>query len=152
VDARRTADGHELSLRAVDGRRHERPEHGELLPDAHVVSLAELDVDDVAFVEEHLIERASDELAPGVLLGIVDPADVARDHRVGWNGAASAAPSPEPRAADAASAAWPAAAFAQTQLIARVDPVRVLDLGVVRPEPRPVVGVAVVAPRDVPKR
>src|SRR5208282_4918176 len=87
---------------------------------------------------------AAHDVAPGVVVLVVDPADVTEeDGPCGHAAAAEEADLVDGRGHRR---------VAQAHAIARVDPVRVLDLGVVRPEARPLVRVLVVAAGDVPER
>src|SRR5690606_38628181 len=119
-------------------------EQREHLPQAQVHALAHQHVGVVALGQQHLVFAGAYQLAPDVLLRIVDVALITQEDGVA--GHQRAAIDERTVGADR----YPAAAIdAHAQLVARVDPVGVLDLRVVAPQLGPVVAVAVVLGAEV---
>ncbi len=120
-------------------------------------------VDLVEVRQEHLVARGAGDVAPDLIRVVVNPAlvaeehGVARDlaapvddaHLVGVHGRLRAA---RPGGSSAATPSREGSALFEPQLVARVDPVGVLDLGVIRPEARPEVRVLEVVLADGPER
>ena len=162
IDLDRALDGDDFagrSARALEvlGLPH-RAIHGQKLPRAHFLAGAQLHVHVVALAEQHLVLARPDELAPRVLVRVVDVALVAQEHRLRRHvpgartaGTAERALTRQPVQRREGRALL-AARRPHADLVARVDPVRILDLRVIGPDLRPVPRVIVVRAAQVPQR
>ena len=144
LDLGGAADVHQRALGVVALDGADGLEDGELVADRHLVIVVELDVDIVVLAEHQPVGGAAHDLAPDVVLAVVDPALIPEEDGARWHGASAAEADLEGRGGHVP--------LAQAHPIAGVDPVRVLDLDVVGPEPGPLVRVVVVVARDLPER
>ena len=112
-------------------------EDRQLVTGRDVVILAHLEVDLVVLAEQHLVLRAPGDASPDVLALVVDEGFVSEKHR-GSRDPPTARGAHEGAVGAGASLALPA----HPHVVARVDPVRVLDLRVVAPDLGPVPGAA----------
>ncbi len=92
-----------------------------------------------------LTDKAADDFAPNVVGFVVEPSHIAKKNRLRRNTCAAAK-------SELHRDRTRFICIAQAHLIAGIDPVRILDLCVLRPEPRPTVRVAIITRRDVPER
>ncbi len=115
----------------------------------------DLEVHVVEIREEHLVLGGARDLAPVLVRLVLDEPLVAEEDRLVRHLTPSIhepplplpLPLPRSRCLDGA-----AAARAELHEVARVDPVGVLNLGVIGPDPRPLIGVPEVGVADAPER